>query len=228
MHYGVRTCCAFRGRYTPLGRRGSYQHQPRGCTGLPQDVEETPHRMRSIGILIAVFFVTGCLHELHACPVRIQLVRHDARQRRPAPASHLRAVRDDVRGSIRIDRQVHVRPPGSLGHAIRICGSSQQLLRHEANAQYKCARSEHAFEESAPVTACFTIAARNIVDMNHAPSLRHRTKMAAKSGNTRLHPTANPFSCKPGGREAWRASGSGVRRSGKSGALRFWTGQYIL
>src|SRR5438105_14703832 len=39
-----------------------------------------------------------------------------------------RAVRDDVRGSIRIDRQIHVRPQGRLGHAIRgagICGSSR-------------------------------------------------------------------------------------------------------
>jgi len=26
-----------------------------------------------------------------------------------------------------------------------------------------------------------------------------------------LHPTANPFSCKPGGREACRADGPGVK-----------------
>src|SRR5260370_263727 len=33
--------------------------------------------------------------------------------------------------------------------------------------------------------------------MNHAPSLRHCTKMDAKPCSVMLHPTANPFSCKP-------------------------------
>src|SRR6266581_1912884 len=56
--------------------------------------------MRAVGILIAVLFIAGGLHEFHPRPVRIELIRHDARQRRPAPASHFRAMRDDVRSSV--------------------------------------------------------------------------------------------------------------------------------
>ena len=155
--------------------------------------------MRPVGVLVSVLFVAGSLHKLHARPVCIQFVRYDARQRRPASTSHLRAVRNDVRGSIRINGEINVWLKRRFGERIR--GSSvrsrgKQLLWHQANAQNKRSRAEHAFEESAPAARQLAILMRNIVDANHAPSLWPWKKIGAKPRMVMLHPTANSFSCK--------------------------------
>src|SRR5258708_39591675 len=48
--------------------------------------------------------------------------------------------------------------------------------------------------------------------------------------NAMLHPTANPVSCKPGGRGAYCAESPELNDSAhqENAALRFWTGQYNL
>src|SRR6266481_9012521 len=161
--------------------------------------------MRTICILVAILFIARCLHQLNARPVRVQFIGHDARQRRAAAASHLRAVRDDVGCSIRVDRQVNVRLKWCFRRRVRgrsVCCRGEQLFRYQPDAEHERTGSEHALEESPPAVQQLTIAGGNMFDSNHAPSLRHWPKMDAKPCNVMLHPTANSFSCKPGGQFA--------------------------
>ena len=62
-------------------------------------------------------------------------------------------MRDDVCGSIRIDRQVHAWLQRGFGHAIRsscVRGRAKQFFRHQPDAQNKCACTEHALKEPPP------------------------------------------------------------------------------
>src|SRR5260370_16314203 len=171
--------------------------------------------MRSVGLLVAVFFITRGLHHLHPRPVRIQFIRHDSRQRRPAPASHLRAVCDDVRGSIGVDCQVYVWLQRPLSHRIRhksVRDRAKHPFRHQADTQHKSSSSEHALEESPPAAQQVTIAVGNVDNVNHALSPRWWTNIAERPLSATLHPTAKSFSCKPGSRQECRADCPGVKR----------------
>src|SRR5207302_2584007 len=70
----------------------------------------------------------------------------------------------------------------------------------------------------------------NILDVNHAPSLRHWTKIDAKPCSAMHHRTAISLSCKSGAekhtpRTARQLSDSAYQ---ENAALRFWAGQYNL
>src|SRR4029077_12777412 len=119
-------------------------------------------------------------------------------------------MRDDVGGPIRLDRQVDVWLQRRFAHRSRgssARGRAKQLFGHQPYAEYKRPGSEHALKESAAAAEQLTVAVGNILDMDHAPSLRYWTKMDAKPSNTSLHPTANSFSCKPGGGMSARLPG---------------------
>jgi len=109
--------------------------------------------MRSIRILVAVFVVARRLHQLHARPVRIEFIGDDTRESRPAPASHLRAMRDDV-GGFRPYRLPGTRLAATLlssCHPMPLHSRrAKQLFRHHSNAENECSGSEHALEESPP------------------------------------------------------------------------------
>ena len=184
--------------------------------------------MRSVRILIAVLFIARRLHELHARPVGIQLICHDSRQRRAAPASHLRAVRDDVRGSIRADRQVHVGVQRRCGHCVGSASirSSEQALRHQAYAQHKRSGPQHALQESTPAGDSFTIIRGNIFDLHHAPPLCSSMRIDVKPLRVTLYPTAVPVSCKPARPVAVR-EGESFRASGKTPHCEFAQGSAI-
>src|SRR3989442_5365471 len=129
---------------------------------------------------------------------------HDAlpiysRQRRTAPASHLRAMRDDVRGSIRADRQVHVGVQRRCGHCVGSAGIrvSEQALRHQAYAQHKRSSPQHALQEFTPAGDSFTIIRGNVFDLHHAPPLCSSMRIDVRPLRVTLYPTAVPVSCKP-------------------------------
>ena len=107
MHYCMRLGVAFLGPHAPLCRCRLDQHQPRRASGHAQRLKEAPHRMRPVGVLVAVLWISGGLNQFYPLPIRVQLIRDDSRQRGSAAAAHLRPVRDDVGRSARVDRQIN-------------------------------------------------------------------------------------------------------------------------
>src|SRR5258708_8079730 len=72
--------------------------------------------MRPVRILVAIFFIPSRLHHFHPRPIRIQLIRHNPRQRRPHAIPHLRPVRHNVSSPVRIDRHINARAKRRLIH----------------------------------------------------------------------------------------------------------------
>src|SRR5205823_4987869 len=104
-------------------------------------VVEVADASRPVGVLRAVLVVSDRLHDLDTCEVSSQLLRHDERQTRAYPGSHLRAVGDDLHRPVPADGQKHARLERFRSrHAIRVareCGSDAQQQSASAHEPAK-------------------------------------------------------------------------------------------
>ena len=159
--------------------------------------------MRPVCVLIAVLFVAGCLHELHALPIGVQFIRRDKWHGRATSAAHFAAVRDDVHRAVGVDRKPYIWRERALqctgAHRFRRTGRAC-IHWHQTHAQHKRACSEQSFEES--TTA-------HVFDANphHAPS----DFSATYSPN----PNAIPLSCKSARAKIRHALITGLMREAK-------------
>ena len=88
---------------TPLLCGGAHQHQTRGGSGFAQHIEKFADRVRSVGVLRAVFCITVGLQHVHSAPVGVEFVGKNARQAGAHAVSHLRPVGNDVDRSVGVN-----------------------------------------------------------------------------------------------------------------------------
>ena len=106
--------------HLPVVRGGLAQHQPGACAGGAQAVVVQRDAPRAVGILIAVLRVAVGLHHLHSRPVHVQLVGDDLRQRGADALPHLRAVRRNAHGAVRVQGEKQVRFQIARRHRLRL------------------------------------------------------------------------------------------------------------
>ena len=109
--------------------------------------------MGTVGILIAVFFIAGGLHNFHARPVGIKFVGYDAGQSRFASAAHLGAVGNDIYSAVGVDGEINVGMQRGIFHRRNGVGGywtgscRKDGLRRPANGEYQRAGAEQALQK---------------------------------------------------------------------------------
>src|ERR1041384_5996729 len=96
VHHLVSAGGAFGFGHAPSLRGGANQHESCGSADFTQRVEGTADGMGTVGILVAVFFVTDGLADFHAVPVGVEFVGDDAGKSGLGAAAHFGAVGDGV------------------------------------------------------------------------------------------------------------------------------------
>src|SRR5262249_40054144 len=137
MDDGMLVRLALVGGYLPLRGRRTYQHQARGRTTLAHGVEEAPDRMRSVGVLRTITWVSDCLVDLDAAPVGVQFVGDHQRERGPNSGAHLRTVGYDSHGAVGFDRDEDIGlEDGRPGAALSLAGLREQEVRGKRHAEH--------------------------------------------------------------------------------------------
>ena len=104
MHHKVQLGRAVARGHFPLRGGSADQHGASGAADLTHQVKRTADGVRPICILIAIFRVADRLINLDLGPIGVELIGDYQRQGSAAPASHLRAVRDDGYGAVCCNR----------------------------------------------------------------------------------------------------------------------------
>jgi hypothetical protein len=123
----------------PAPGGGGLKDVARPGADLPHRLDEVAHAAGAVGVLVAVgLLVARRLHDLHPRPVGLKLVGDDQRQGGAGGAgAHLGAVRDDVDGTVLLDRHEDMRVGhDAMGHGagagrIRMRGANGRQLSGE-------------------------------------------------------------------------------------------------
>ena len=145
MHDEVRFCGAVFGRNIPLRGGGADQHRSSGGTHLSHLIKKAADGMRSIRILIAVFWIADRLVNLYLGPIRIEFICNDQRQCSAAAASHLGPACDDRDRAVR--RNGH--PQTRVEHRSRLALSGPKRLWDITRAEHEGSADQRSLDKSA-------------------------------------------------------------------------------
>ena len=133
-------------RDTPFsGGRGD-EHDTAGSADLAHLFEVTAHRVRAVGILIAVPGVADGLVNLDLRPIGIQFVGKYQGKRGAAATTHLGAIGNDGDGAVTGDSEVDVRLENGRRSTVRV---GPERFGDQVHAQHKRPSRDGAAQKSA-------------------------------------------------------------------------------